>query len=131
MEQLRNKSEISIASAELLHNRSMYPSVIHYAYYSCIQMIIYVLRVKFNHSENDLKPDNGEKVGAHEKLINTVSLYFQKNGYQQMKKFVSEINDLKRLRIDADYKDISIDYDKSSSSIKLSKSIVKDIKNLK
>ncbi len=123
MGHLKSKSEINLCAAELLHKQCFYPPVVHCAYYSCFQLMKHIWLYSIGNSENELKALNkNSKEGSHEVLINQIKL-FVKDKSRNDRDFNNEILQLKRLRVRADYDDNSIDSDKSSNSINLSKSI--------
>jgi uncharacterized protein (UPF0332 family) len=128
MGHLKNKSELSLGAAELLHNESFYPSVVHCAYYSCIQLMKHIWLNSMGKSEQDLKVINSSSnQGSHEILINQLKLFI-KSKSQNDRDFNRDILILKRLRVNADYDDISIDYTKSNQSIGLSKATLSILK---
>ena len=55
MGHLKNKSELSFGAAELLHQYSYFSSVVHCAYYSCIQLMKHTWLNSMGKSENDLR----------------------------------------------------------------------------
>lgn len=79
-------------------------------------------------SEQDLKViNNSSNQGSHEVLINQIKSFVQSKS-QNDREFYNDILQLKRLRVNADYDDISIDYTKSNQSISLSKSSLSILK---
>ena len=131
MGQLKNKSDINIRAAELLHKQSYYPSVVHCAYYSCIQFMKHIWLTEMNKTEEDLRQLNQNSTdGSHEVLINEIkkNLTMQKLD-SSSRVFYKDILQLKRLRVNADYDDLQIDSTISNNSITLSKSVLKNLKN--
>lgn len=128
MEHLKNKSEINLSAAELLHEKSYYPSVVHCAYYSCFQLMKHTWLNSMGKSEQDLKVlNNSFNKGSHEVLINQIKSFIQSKS-QNDRDFNRDILQLKRLRVNADYNDFSIDFTKSNQSISLSKSTLSILK---
>jgi hypothetical protein len=126
--QLSNKSEINKAAAELLQDKSYYPSVVHCAYYSCIQLMKHILLFTLNKTEAEIANEvrnSGE--GSHEIMINNINGHLRSNN-KDWKTFNSSINQLKRLRVNADYENIQIDSTKGSNSILLSNTVLKHLK---
>lgn len=122
MGNLKNKSDINFSAAEFLHKHSFYPSVVHCAYYSCIQLMKHAWLNSMGKSENDLIDlNNKSKQGSHELLINQIKVFIQSKS-QNDRDFNKNILQLKRLRVDADYNEVLIDSMKSNLSITLSKS---------
>jgi hypothetical protein len=125
---LANKSEINKAAAELLQEKSYYPSVVHCAYYSCIQLMKHILLFTLNKTETEIASDvrnSGE--GSHEIMINTINSHLRSNN-KDWKTFNSGINQLKRLRVNADYENIQIDSTIGNNSIILSDAVLKHLK---
>lgn len=121
MSNLKNKSEINFDAAELLHKQSLYPSVIHCSYYSCIQLMKHIWLYKMNKTEQDLEIiTKSSTEGSHEVLINQTG-GFMKSKSIDFRTFNNLIGQLKKLRVNADYKDIQIDSSVSNNSITLSK----------
>lgn len=129
MGHLKNKSDINFSAAELLHKQSLYPSVVHCAYYSCIQFMKHIWLTEMNKTEDDLRQLNqNSNDGSHEVLINEIKKHLT-NQRLDSRDFYKDILQLKRLRINADYFDLQIDYTISDNSISLSKSVLKNLKN--
>ncbi|MFA6400466.1 MAG: hypothetical protein WCX31_02405 [Salinivirgaceae bacterium] len=121
MSNLKNKSELNFAAAELLHKQSYYPSVIHCSYYSCIQLMKHIWLHKMNKTEQDLEMlTKSSTEGSHEVLINQTG-GFMKNKSIDFRTFNNLMGQLKKLRVIADYKDVQIDNTVSYNSITLSK----------
>lgn len=122
MSHLKNKSEINFAAAELLHKQNFYPSVVHCSYYSCIQLMKHIWLHKMNNTEDELSHLNRNSVDtSHQVLINQIGSFLKSKNAVAFRDFNNTIGQLKKIRNDADYKDIQIDYNTSNSSISLSK----------
>ncbi len=132
MSNLKNKSEISLDSAKLLHKNGLYPSVAHCSYYSCYQVIKHIWLHVMSKSESDLASlTRNETRGSHEVLINQVGLYLkEKIEISDYRTFNSSILQLKKLRTTADYDDKGFDIEKSQNSISLAESSHKLIRRL-
>lgn len=129
MGHLKNKSDINFSAAELLHKQSYYPSVVHCAYYSCIQFMKHIWLTEMNKTEEDLRQLNQNSAdGSHEVLINEIKKHLT-NKRLDSRVFNSSILQLKRLRVNADYEDIQIDFTKSDNSISLSRLVLNNLKN--
>jgi len=128
MRHLKNKSELNLGAAELLHQYSYYSSVVHCAYYSCIQLMKYTWLNSMGKSDNDLRNlNNSSSQGSHEVLINQIKIFIQSKS-QNGRVFNRDILQLKRLRVNADYDEILIDSKKSNDSLILSKSSLNILK---
>jgi hypothetical protein len=128
MGHLKNKSELNLGAAELLHQYSYYSSAVHCAYYSCIQLMKHSWLNSMGKSDNDLRNlNNSSSQGSHEVLINQIKIFIQSKS-QNGRVFNRDILQLKRLRVNADYDEILIDSKKSNESLILSKSSLNILK---
>jgi hypothetical protein len=128
MRHLKNKSELNLGAAELLHQYSYYSSVVHCAYYSCIQLMKHTWLNSMGKSDNDLRNlNNSSSQASHEVLINQIKIFIQSKS-QNGRVFNRDILQLKRLRVNADYDEILIDSKKSNDSLILSKSSLNILK---
>lgn len=135
MGQYQNKSELYLESAEILDDKSMYAAVPHCAYYSCMLLVQHIWYDVMMKTESDLKSEcSNRKTGSHEVLINEV-VKFMKNSFKDKRgepnTFNNKILQLKRIRVEADYRDNMIDIRKSQNSIQLSKEILPILKEIK
>jgi hypothetical protein len=125
---LKNKSELNLGAAELLHQYSYYSSVVHCAYYSCIQLMKHTWLNSMGKSDNDLRNlNNSSSQGSHEVLINQIKIFIQSKS-QNGRVFNRDILQLKRLRVNADYDEILIDSKKSNETLILFKSSLNILK---
>ena len=75
----------------------------------------------------------GTKTGVHNVLINNIGQYIRsnqknRNARQDFHDFNNIITQLKKLRVDADYKDTVFDLRKSQNSITLAKELLPILK---
>lgn len=127
MSYLTNKSDINRAAADLLQKNYYYPSVVHSAYYSCIQLMKHILLFTLKKTEKEIEIEVRTTNGLHEVLINNIIIYLKSNN-KDWRTFNTNITQLKRLRITADYLDTEIDSDKGNNSILLSDVVLKHLK---
>lgn len=128
MSNLKNKSEINKLAADFLHKQSLYPSVVHSAYYSCLQLIKHIIIKESSKTENEVEDEiRNAGESSHEYMINRLTAFLNSNG-KDFRTFNTTINQLKRLRVDSDYRNVSIDSSKSKNSIDLSESVIKHLK---
>jgi hypothetical protein len=127
MSELENKSEINYDSAAILHDRAHYPSVAHCSYYSCYQLFRHIWFYSMGKTESDLKfiidhskNKKAEIKGSHDVLINEIQKFIKENNSNDFRVINSNIIQLKKLRISADYDDKAFLYDDSLKSIQLS-----------
>jgi hypothetical protein len=93
MGHLKNKSELNLGAAELLHQYSYYSSVVHCAYYSCIQLMKHTWLNSMGKSDNDLR--NLKPLSAQENLKKSNKFGFMKD--------CSYINDIEKYLKDKSY----------------------------
>lgn len=127
MGSLKIKSDLNKNAADLLHDKSYYPSVVHCAYYSCIQLMKHAWLNTMGKSENDLKLlQESHRQNSHVILINQITMFIRSKSKDNSDKrnFNNGICALKKLRVESDYKNVIIDEDTSKESIDLSKSIL-------
>lgn len=129
MSNLKNKSEINRVAAERLHKESLYPSVIHCAYYSCFQLLKHIWIDKMGKTELELSQEiRKSPENSHEYLINQIVKYINSK-QKQFRIFNTSMQELKKLRVKADYKDEQIDREISEKSIQLCDNIQRDLKS--
>ncbi|RFS24859.1 hypothetical protein DVR12_06620 [Chitinophaga silvatica] len=127
---LKIKSEINFNAARHLQMKYYYPSVVHCAYYSCIQLMRHVLIFNIGLSDRQMEEDRKEyypSLGVHQYLIERLTLELQ-NGDCDWKKFHNEIEELRKLRTRSDYQDKVISENNSQRSIILCYSIINCLK---
>jgi hypothetical protein len=125
MSNLLNKSDILKDAAALLHSRNLYPAVAHSAYYSCYQLLKHIWLHGMGKSQEELDAKCSVlRMGSHEFLINEIGQHIKgssnKRGVDDFRVFNTNITQLKRLRVSADYDDAVFDSSKSDKSITLS-----------
>lgn len=124
---LRNKSDMLIAAADLLHDKCYYPAVAHAAYYSCYQLLLHIWLHSMNKSQDELDTKTSQsQYGSHKYLLDEVLSYISnlKQTNTDIRCLRNGIKELKRLRVEADYLDKDIDYTQSKQSIELSKKLL-------
>ena len=105
MSHLLTKSQENLQAAQILKNRSLFASSIHCSYYSCVQLMKHTLMQKMNKTSDEIDTEsNGE--GSHQWLIKEIFniLFFDKNDWNTANNFNIGVNELKKLRMKADYK---------------------------
>ena len=130
MSQLKSKSEINFTAAKhLLDTTSYFPTVVHSSYYSCIQLIKHILVYKMGISEQEL--DNkiqNDRRGSHDYMINRIKVHLIELKLEW--RDFDKISQLKKLRTEADYKDITIDFSKGRNSVDISLSVLNVLKKI-
>ena len=125
----KNKSEINLESADLLHDNNQYPAVAHCAYYSCYQFMMHIWLYKMNKTHQDLDIlCNQTTAGSHVILINQIRNFLKQTNQEDSRQFNTLINQLKRSRHESDYSEKNIDYPTSQGIIDTSKDTHKLLK---
>ena len=129
MSQLKNKSELNRAAADFLQKQNYFPSVIHCTYYSCVQLMKHILIFTLGKTEAEISHEiRNSNSGSHEVMINNINDHL-KNNNKDWKTFNTNINQLKRLRVIADYENTQIDCGRGNDSIRLSDVVLKHLRS--
>ena len=131
MSRFQSKSDILEESAKLLKEKGLFPAVAHCSYFRCFLLIQHIWYCKLHKTESDISTSTLSG-GSHSILINEIYLQIRNSGrpnaLDNSRLFNTQIGELKRLRIIADYKDEDFSFDKCCRSIELSDSIVPILK---
>jgi uncharacterized protein (UPF0332 family) len=122
----KSKSDIYLDAAKELDTKSFYPAVPHTAYYSCFLLMEYIC-----YEKNGDTPHSSIPSGIHVRMINYIKgQLLLKNQYALIREFSMKIDQLKRLRIEADYKKSDIMSNQSNNSIRLADEVLHILKTL-
>jgi len=128
---LRNKAVINFDAAEKLSKAPNYHycASIHCAYFSCFQVVKFILLSIFNEKEDEVyakRKTGNREIGEHEYYIQRVheSIISTKD-FIAAKDFKNKINELKSLRTVSDYKIDTIEQPKSEYAIRLADDVLK------
>ncbi len=117
---LLDKSLSNIEAAEFLHQEEFYAPSVHCSYYSCIQLMRHLIFNKYGieETEFDVRPEV-QANGSHNFLISYLRDKIDNpiNG----RSFSDNLRRLKIYRINADYKQMNVLKDDSTTSISLAK----------
>lgn len=125
MSKLKEKSNFNIQAAEILLRDSLYAPSVHCSYYSCFQLLKYIIKFFFG-INYDLQATNisSSTQKTHQYVVNFVTSELKRFvGFEESKKFKRKIKDLKQFRIESDYEDIEINSDKGELALKKAKEI--------
>lgn len=134
---LKNKSEFNLEGAHILIENNCYAPSVHCSYYSVFQLIKHKFIKYKSITYSQLSQRIGsDKRNTHKYLIDEFCLHLQNNSSKKINAFEirslkRNIEDLKQFRIESDYDNIEIGYERSNKALILSNSILKRIKNLK
>ena len=125
MNAIRLKSHENFTSGLLLKKNKLYSSSIHCFYYSCIQTMIHILLDNLHKTESEIESEsfNSGKT-FHNWIINKIYYEHRKINRNKSLQTQRKMYKLKKLRVEADYKNVRIEYDKSDRSEKISKEIL-------
>lgn len=130
MPYLKNKSEINIYSAELLHKNNCYSSSTHCAYYSCVQLMKYIIcnKIGVNYDKqlteiSQLRSLRAKRTGSHNYMIDKIEDSLISFDKREAALFINLIEDLKDFREKSDYGNIEILSQQSIDSITKAKEI--------
>lgn len=108
----KNKSGLFENATGVLMSNYQYLPIPHSAYYSCYQLLKHIWLYKLNRTEEELQTQislNGAKA-SHEYLINQIiPLVTDSRDLRARRDFSNKLTQLKTLRTQADYTDISVD----------------------
>ena len=133
---LKNKSDINISSAELLYKNNLYSSSVHCAYYSCIQLMKYIIchKIGIDYDKQEieisqLKTQKAKRTGSHNYMIDVIEEIMCSVDKKEASIFVDLIEALKDFRAESDYGNVEILSSKSSDSISKAYDIRKQLIN--
>jgi len=110
---LKKKAEENLKAGKLLFDKAMFNASIHCYYYSCLQLMKFVILDKFGFTIETVDRQT-ESGNSHNWIINKIKeLYLEKYDYSYSRIFSKDIKRLKNLRKDADYNLVEIDKDKT------------------
>lgn len=121
---LRAKSEFNQSSADLLYGHTYYAPSVHCAYYSCFQLLKYLIKEKINISydqqENEISSDTRLTSHSYVQKIILAEIYKREHDPNVFREVRTKLKDLQELRIKSDYKNIQIDESLSRRAIQYS-----------
>ena len=126
---IKSKENIKIAQKIVLDKNGGYATSVHSSYYSCVQLMLHILRSDFKKSEDEIETESGngskEKGGFHNWIIHSIStaVFLRDKKFSDSRDFTDKINELKGLRVKADYKNIEISENKAKHAVEYAKSI--------
>lgn len=122
---LFQKAESNKTAAELLKNNGLDCSSVHCSYYSIVQILKHLLLNVYNETEQSISDEqNNRGWGTHRYLIWFFSEELRTLSYVNARTFRSEINQLKELRVNSDYKDLVTSNIESQNAVTLSSSLM-------
>lgn len=127
MSQLLRKSLLNLKASGILISNNIYDSSIHCAYYSCVQLMLHLLRSEFKKSEADVDSESEQgsrnEKGFHNWLTNFYIKELMKKDFMLTRDFNKFVIALKSSRVKADYKNIEIKENIAKQNLDLAKQI--------
>lgn len=125
MNELSDKSDLNMLSAELLQKSSYYDSVCHPVYYACFQLMSHkLIRKGIDLSQQGSIASSQYGGNSHKAVIKTIDQYLNKTNHSDKILYDKYIKKLKEMRERADYKNVRIKQDESDKCIKMSKFVI-------
>jgi hypothetical protein len=107
----------------------MYASSVHCSYYCCLQLMKHIVAVKlgvtYEDQDNEIKSTSSK---THVYVINKIGSPNNIKDPLDRREFRANIYQLKDLRVESDYKNISIDPSKSQKAYSTACSILEQLK---
>ena len=124
---LKQKSDFNLATAQILIQNNLYSPSIHCAYYSCLQLLKYILKnfIGIEYAVQERAANSGSSGGSHNYVINEVFNQIRVHdrlGYGDLKRKVGQ---LKRLRTQSDYLNVQVTYSESTKALEYAYSVRK------
>ncbi len=125
MSEISLKSQENLNSGIILKKNKFYSSSIHCFYYSCVQIMIHILLTSLHKQETEIETESRNSGSTfHNWLINKIYTEHRKINRNKSLQFQRKIYKLKRIRVESDYKNIRVDYNKCDKSEKIAKEIL-------
>jgi len=113
---LKEKGEFNKSSADLLYKNSYYASSVHCAYYSCFQLLKYIIKVrlKIDYNQQETEIGANRRLNSHsyvtKKILDEINLHEKDvNTFREVR---TKLKDLQELRVKSDYRNLQIDESK-------------------
>lgn len=127
---LSDKSDVSDKASTKLYSQSYFCSSVHCSYYSCVQLMLHILRSHLNKTDREVDREyKNAKTGLHAWLIGVIFREIIKKNFNDARDFKNTIGVLKQKRVDADYKNIKIEQSDAKMSCDYSVEILKILNN--
>lgn len=130
---IREKAEFNQSAADLLYKNSFYAPSVHCAYYSCFQLLKYIIKAKFkieySKQETEIiqsKPPIKSHTYVTKKILDKIQ-QIEKDPLEY-RNISTKLKDLQVLRVSSDYKNVQIDEPKSKQAIDYSSELNKYFK---
>jgi uncharacterized protein (UPF0332 family) len=125
MSKLRQKSDFNIDAADLLLAKNLFASSVHCSYYSCFQLLKFTIK-EFCGVDYELQSVNASNSNqkTHQFVVNYISNELKSYvSFQESRDFKRKINDLKQFRVESDYENIEVNFDKGNEALSRAKEL--------
>jgi hypothetical protein len=131
MSELQDKSEKSVIAAGVLQDKQIYHSAVHCLYYSCVQLMNFILVHKFKDPSFWLAVQNKE-TNSHNEIITAITndIAQKPDSRKRASILKSNIIALKTKRREADYTEIKISVDDFKAANDLCVQVRSTLKNV-
>lgn len=125
MSKLRQKSDFNLDAAKVLLEKNLFAPSVHCSYYSCFQLLKYTIHDFFGEDyEKQANNISTTKQKTHQYVINYITNKLKTlASSQESRDFKRKINDLKQFRIESDYENIEVSFDKGNNAYEKAKEI--------
>jgi len=121
---LKNKSQFNTDAAILLQEKNLYAPSVHCSYYSCLQLMKFIIKDFIGISYVDLEIEIRQKnTNTHKLIIEKISDELYKNSRTEYTYFNRKIKDLKKFRVSSDYENVQITTVESGKALVLAKEV--------
>lgn len=125
----KSTENFQLAKRILDEKKGCYASSVHCAYYACVQLMLHILRTDLAKSEAEIEAESMEgsknEGGFHNWIIKGISqaFFLRDKKYVESRDFADKINELKGLRVKADYKNVEINEKKAKKAVEYAESV--------
>ncbi len=118
MSKLKQKSDFNIDAASALLEQSLFAPSVHCSYYSCFQLLKYTIKDFFGIDyETQAVNISTSKQKTHQYVVNYITNELKSlTSVIESRDFKRKINDLKQFRVESDYENIEISFDKGNEA---------------
>lgn len=121
---LREKVEFNKSAADLLYKNNYYAPSIHCAYYSCFQLLKYLIKekLKIDYNQQEVEIGLDKRLNSHsyvqKKILDEIQV--REKDSNKFREIRTKLKDLQELRINSDYRNMQIDEPKGRRAIQYS-----------
>ncbi|WP_337043659.1 hypothetical protein [Emticicia sp. 17c] len=131
---LKTKSDqnIQIAHSILSTNNGCYASSIHCSYYSCVQLMLHILRSHFGQTDSEVSAESeSAKGGLHLWLIKKIAAEYEvsTNKYDA-RELKQKLHQLKKTRGTSDYENVEITQSTAQRALQQANNINSSLKRI-